>query len=224
LTRALPDKVIAPPWRLEGSGLILLLKPPRAEPDRRWYTISPCGEFVRPGLGLMMFVDYWRSEAGPYRELLFIPGRFQIGARRLWSITRILVSTPASVAGGRANWGIPKEQAEFDLDGEPGHGCRVRVSKDGQSLADFSWEPRGPSLPVSTAFLPARLHTLVQNLDGRRFQLTPKAQGRMSAARLSAVQTNTQGFPAISSDRVLFAFAVTRFQMEFPAARITSVC
>jgi len=215
-------KVIAPPWRLEGSGLILLLKPPQAELDPRWYAVSPSGEFARRGLGLMMFVDYWRSEAGPYRELLFIPGRFQMGAQRYWSITRILVSTPASVTGGRANWGIPKEQAAFDLDGQPGQACRVRVSKGGQNLADFSWEPRGPALPVSTALLPTRLHTLVQNLNGCRFQLTPKARGLISAARLSVMETNPEEFPAIGADRVLAAFAVAGFQMEVPAARITS--
>ncbi|MGB5210583.1 MAG: acetoacetate decarboxylase family protein [Gammaproteobacteria bacterium] len=216
-------RVIAAPWRLEGSGLILLLKPPRAEPDAHWYALPQSGEFAQRGFGLMMFVDYWRAEAGPYRELLFIPGRFQYGARRRWSITRILVSTPESVAGGRANWGIPKQQAEFDL-AQPSEGrSSVRVeTSDKQHLASFSWESRGPTLPVSTGLLPASLHTLIQDLDGQRFEFTPKASGGMSAARLHCIETNPALFPAISRTQVFAAFSVERFQMQFPVARITS--
>lgn len=218
---AKPAQPVPAPWRLEGSGLILLLKSPAATSDPRWHAIPDTDELARPGIGLLMFVDYWRSEVGPYRELLFIPGRFQWGERRFLSVTRILVSTGESVAGGRANWGIPKELAEFRLSGEPGGLLDLSVSQGGQPVADIAWRGKGPALPVTTAFVPAALRTLVQVLDGKQFRLAPSASGRISAARLDRLETNPALFPALDPRRVLTALSVPRFEMTFPAAHIS---
>ncbi|MGB5624038.1 MAG: acetoacetate decarboxylase family protein [Gammaproteobacteria bacterium] len=209
------------PWRLEGSGLLLLLKTSAAARDPRWHAMSGTDELARSGLGLLMFVDYQRSDAGPYRELLFIPGQFQCGQRRAWSVTRILVSSQASVAGGRANWGIPKELGKFRLSGEPGDSLELGVSQDGQPVADIAWHSRGPALPVTTAVVPKALRTLIQILDGKQFQLVPSASGRIGAARVDRLETNPALFPALDLRRVVAALSVPRFKMTFPVADIS---
>ncbi len=209
------------PWRLEGSGLVLLLKRRRGTVDPRWYAMADSGEFARPGIGLLMFVDYWHSEAGPYRELLFIPGRFRAGGRLLWSITRILVSSAQSVTGGRANWGIPKELGGFTLDHDPDGSRRLQVTQDGRSVADLAWRPRGPEVPVSTRLVPAALRTLIQRLDGRQFLLTPSARGAMGGARVERLQADPAMFPSVGPQDVLAAFAVPRFEMRFPPAEVS---
>src|SRR5262245_61022490 len=105
-------QIVPPPWRLTGSGYILLY---------RWFPrdfvavqgqVPPAlaGSF-KGGASAVMVVNYENSEVGPYRELLFIPGLFERG----FSITRTYVSSQASVDSGRANWGIPKQLAEFDV-------------------------------------------------------------------------------------------------------------
>jgi len=214
-------KPVPAPWRLEGSGLLLLLKTAAAARDPRWYAIPGTDKLARPGLGLLMFVDYQRSDAGPYRELLFIPGWFQWRQRRSWSVTRILVSSGESVAGGRANWGIPKELGEFRLSGEHGESQEIEVSQGGQPVADIAWHSRGPALPVTTALMPAALRTLIQILDGKQFQLAPSASGRISAARLDRLETNPALFPALDLRQVMAAFSVPRFKMTFPVADIS---
>lgn len=214
-------KPVPAPWRLEGSGLLLLLKTSAAACDPRWYAMPGTDELARSGLGLLMFVDYQRSDAGPYRELLFIPGRFQCGQRRSWSVTRILVSSAESVAGGRSNWGIPKQLGEFCLSGGPGDLLEIGVSQGGQPVADIAWQRKGPALPVTTALVPAALRTLIQILDGKQFQLAPSASGRIGAARLDRLETNPALFPALDSRQVLAAFSVPRFKMTFPVADIS---
>jgi len=54
------------------------------------------GQFAG-GLGTVMLVDYNTSNAGPYGELHFIPGKFKHQNKRLNSISKIYVSTLASV-------------------------------------------------------------------------------------------------------------------------------
>jgi acetoacetate decarboxylase len=56
------------------------------------------------------------SGVGPYQELLFIPGLFHIDGRYTFSISKIYVSTEASVRSGIENWAIPKELADFKID------------------------------------------------------------------------------------------------------------
>lgn len=175
-----------------------------------------------PGLSLTMFVDYRHSDAGPYRELLFIPGRFRVPAGRRWSITRIYVSTAISVQSGRANWGIPKRLGEFRVDGEPGERQRVTVSDEGRRVARLEFEPVGPRFPVSGSLLPASLRSLTQLSGDRCFEFAPKARGRIRAARLLCAESDPALFPAPGGGRMLRAFCVPEFRMEFPQARISS--
>ena len=83
-----------PPWDLTGRGYVFLFT---GAPDVRGPTTPPGSRFAG-GLGAVMLLDYTSSDVGPYRELLFVPGRYSLGGRRCYSISRIYVSTPESVA------------------------------------------------------------------------------------------------------------------------------
>jgi hypothetical protein len=106
---------------LEGDGWILLLRLPEAAARPRHMPPELQAAAARRAVDVM-FVDYADSPAGPYRELLYMPGRLTLpGGRKAWSVTRIYVSTWDSVVNGRRNWGIPKDLAEFRA---LGHGRR----------------------------------------------------------------------------------------------------
>ncbi|MCD0165179.1 hypothetical protein IHN58_05875, partial [Deinococcus sp. 12RED42] len=83
-----------PPWTLRGAGLVA----------------------VFAGRGVLMLVRYASSPVGPYDELLWAEVRGSPVGRRP-QVTRIVVSTEASVVWGRRNWGIPKELASFGWSG-----------------------------------------------------------------------------------------------------------
>jgi hypothetical protein len=215
----LPEVARAPaPWALRGDGWILLLRLPEAV--RRDPRHLPPELRDRPlsGPSVVMFVDYAESPAGPYRELLYIPGRFELGdGRRAWSVTRIYVSTWESVVNGRLNWGIPKDRADFHR--EPlGRGERLSVAVDGQAAATLELVPRGPALPFHAALLPRGLRTLVQYHAGRRFELAPGARGRTALGQVQRLASDGTLFPALAAARVLLALRAPRFTLEFPVA------
>ncbi|OBZ71563.1 hypothetical protein A0H81_08915 [Grifola frondosa] len=74
----------------------------------------------RGGMGFVMIVRYTDSPVGPYDELMMVPGDFKnpSGTQRP-RISRIFVSTLASVYNGRRNWNIPKELANFTFTSNP---------------------------------------------------------------------------------------------------------
>lgn len=171
---------------------------------------------------MIMFVDYLGSDAGPYQELLFIPGQFRVRAGRRWSITRIYVSTRISVSSGQANWGIPKRLADFRIEGKPGETQRVTVSAEGRCAASLEFEPLGFRFPVAGSLIPRPLRSLIQVSGDRCFEFAPTARGNIQAARLLRADADPELFPVPGKGRRLGAFCVPEFQMEFPRARISS--
>lgn len=228
LTRdtALPEVQRArAPWRLRGDGWILLLSlPEEARRDAR-HIPSALRACPLGGPSVVMFVDYSDSPAGPYRELLYLPGRFTLpDGRRAWSVTRIYVSTWDSVVNGRLNWGIPKDHAEFsrEPDGD-GRGERVCVQADGRRVATLALRARGPALPVHAGLLPASLSRLVQHHAGRRFEFSPGASGRAGLAAADALESDPALFPDLAAARLRLALRVPRFSLDFPVAEVSDL-
>ena len=95
-----------PPWHLTGQLFLTLFQ--LSEP------VDP----ARPaGLWGAAFVRYDEPSPLTYSELLVarpvpVPGR----RLRLASVTDIWVDSPASMAGGRELWAIPKELCDFDME------------------------------------------------------------------------------------------------------------
>ena len=209
------------PWRLTGRGFVAALRLP--DEIRRVQGGYP-PRMPAPGgpLSFVMFVDYQSSDVGPYHELLFLDGRFPFpDGRRYWSIGRIYVSSQDSVDNGRANWGIPKDLADFRVERE-NRRTRVTISRDGAPLARLAFTARGPALPVFTAPLPGPWRRLAQYRDGRTFYYTPGASGRAGLAGGLALWGDGERFPALQHGRCLGGLSIPRFRMTFPVADITA--
>ena len=168
-----------------------------------------------------MFVDYRDSPAGPYRELLYIPGRFTDQGSNAWSVTRIWVSTWASVVNGRRNWGIPKDRADFVRDKRGGEE-RITVLHERRQVARLDLAALGPAFPVGTGFVPEMLRRLVQYHGGCRYSLALRAAGRVRAARLLDAAGGEGLFPDLAAAQVLATLRVSRFAMTFPEAEMTT--
>lgn len=202
------------PWHLTGSGAILLYRFPR--PWALAHGLVPDalrGAFVG-GVGAVMLVDYSSSPVGPYCEALFIPGLFRLDGRLAFSITRIVVSSEASVLGGRANWGLPKELAAFELNGE-----RFSVRQAGGPLLEAELRGHGPYLPLVTAWSPRPL-LIAQWRDGRRFITELRGKGAVQFARLASLRADAAHFPDVSRFRPLLAVKVAGFALTFPVPEI----
>ncbi|TCD60368.1 hypothetical protein EIP91_010259 [Steccherinum ochraceum] len=124
------------------------------------------------GLCSAMFVRYTESPVGPYDELIWVPGKFDVpvGGPVASRITRIYVSTKESIYNGRRNWNIAKAQAHFDFTPNP------KAKKNGLPYSKISVaspsDPEHPffvaeitpsmttstSLPFSTLYVPLSMY------------------------------------------------------------------
>lgn len=210
------------PWDLVGRGYISVL---RFSPDSRVQdTFLPTSLLRKRGrspYGYLMFVDYQSSDAGPYHELLFIPGSFPFedGQRHL-TISRIFVSTMDSVANGRKNWGIPKELAEFDVRyGENGVDS-VKLSKDGKVFAELEFKSYPFWMPFLGKLIPKRFRTLAQHYDDKTFVYTPEASGWIKPARTMRARVDPAMFPNLGRGKPVLTVEIPRFRMIFPVSKI----
>ncbi|KAK7031012.1 hypothetical protein VNI00_013802 [Paramarasmius palmivorus] len=174
-TRSQGNIPVAPaPWLLDvAEGYIFIVPSPLASSLIPHGAFDPLEEDVLrktgvmvPDVGLIMIVRYSASPAGSYDELIYIPGRWVYkGGQDGFRITRIVVSTDASVYNGRINWNIPKHRANFDFKKE-GLATTISVSDpDGDGKPFFSAKilPTSADIPLelNTTFL-SGYTTLIQ--------------------------------------------------------------
>ena len=209
------------PWLIQGRGHVALLRQPASVLDGdRFISPALAGRRRAGRLAILMYVDYGATPAGPYRELLYIPGAYDFAGRHFWSISRIFVSTMDSVVNGRRNWGIPKDLAQFDVQDDEDRET-VTITTDGQPLARLGFRRARFVFPVTTALVPKKWRGLGQVLGDHLFLLTPEAKGRAGFGRVTELSGNAALFPALDQARVLATLDIARFQMTFPVASIT---
>jgi hypothetical protein len=201
------------PWQLRADGYALLLRPSHVADAYR-------GEAHAGPLSCAIFADYAASPVGPYRELFFIPGAAMFGRRLLPTITKIYVSTQASIDNGRANWGIPKELASFTVEHRSARLDHLTMRVDTQIAVDLTVESVGPRLPFATWMLPAPLRTLGQRLDGRTYEVKPSASGRMQWARVKHAWADAALFPELSPASIVAAIKLSKVALTFPEAEL----
>lgn len=202
------------PWTLQGEGIVLLF-----HFKKDW--VAQAGNLpaylqgkFKGGFGYVMLVDYHESPVGPYKELLFIPGKF--GEEKLQSITTIYVDSEASTANGRANWAIPKQTSDFNWQKEKGLD-RLEVSLHGKKVFQASIRSCGIPFPMSTALLPIRLR---QELAGQVLFTQPEGKGWGKLARIQDLEVDPQLFPDIRGIKPLLALKVSPFTLTFPEPSI----
>ena len=211
-----PDANFVPaPWQLRGEGFLFLYRF-----DQGWLAeheaIPPAlTERFAGGLGALMLVDYQSGTADPYRELLFMPGKFRWGQVKKHCITEIVVSTEQSVVSGRANWAIPKRQADFDWSADGSRGTRIEVREQGQETFRAAISHVPIPRPMHTALLAMPL----AQPDGDELVLTPySGRGVAWPARLESISTEGGRFPPLEQLRPLTGFRVAPFTLRFPVA------
>ena len=205
------------PWKLSGCGFVIMLRRSALEyEDGR--PLEGHGRVT-----YLLCMHYETSGVGPYREVLLIPGRSEL-LRPTYTISRILVDSGDSLESGRANWGIPKYLGELDWRQEGRHMELTTQVGDSEDVeAGFHGHAAvrtvGPSVPFNTRPIPiAFLHTL----DDKTFRIYPSASGWSSLAKVESLDMD--GFGGVRTfpkEAVISAFAVSRFSMRFPTARIT---
>ena len=214
-----PPDWTPPPWQLSGYGIVLLYRFPGWFVEQHAALAPELSSRFAGGIGAVMCLDYLRSNIGPYRELLFIPGQVRVGGRLRWTISRIYVSTAASVHNGIRNWAIPKQPATFNTAAEA---TRFRAGDRGALGFDLHVTPFGPFLPADTRWLP--LAAELAQADGNRMLVTrPGGRGAIRFARVERLLVDPAFFPDVSLLRPLAVAHVAQFELRFPAASSATI-
>ncbi len=213
------ESIYPAPWTLSGKGYILLYRFTKTFVEEN----ANLPEFLKGcfagGFGALMLVDYSTSDAGPYGELLFIPGKFKHQGKKLNTISKIYVSTMASVENGRRNWGIPKERADFTFQSTGPHTEKVSIFSGESTIAEFTLESGKLAFPVNTKLFP---FPLVQYHEGKYYYTTFQGRGTGKLAKLKGVRINPQLFPDVSGFQPVAAMKVEPFKITFPVATVAS--
>ncbi|MFP4456658.1 MAG: acetoacetate decarboxylase family protein [Clostridia bacterium] len=211
------NNIISAPWELSGRGFITLYKFDKNFLSKTNIIPKFLKERRLKGFGAIMFVEYEESPVGPYYELLFIPGKFVIGNKKLATISKIYVSTQESVDGGINNWGIPKEIADFEVHDIDKSRTSITVEKDDQLIASFVFKETFMPIPVSTNILK---YPLIQKRKDKFYLTDFKGSGKGKMAIIEEQKFNDKNFPNIENFTPIISVKVNPFNITFPKADI----
>ncbi len=158
------------PWHSKVDGVLWLH---RATPA----ATLPSQLATRAGLPITIggLISYRAGPVGPYGEIFGAPMMLR-AARLLSHVAFMAVDSSTSVAGGRANWALPKELAHFD--GDPGRPGVVTASgKDWE--VRITATPRPRRLPLTVTMQAAQIWA-----DGRVGEFSVRIRGRAQLARV----------------------------------------
>ena len=209
--------VFPAPWNLKGKGYIVLFKFSKEEIAADIFLSEFFKNNFAGGLASLMIVEYQSSNAGPYNEVLLIPGKFNYKGKKKNTISKIFVSTMASVENGIRNWAIPKEFADIKFEQESNCCEKITASVGGKEFFSASFSKYWFPFPVHTAFLP---FPLVQLMDYKAYFTKFKGKGWGCLAKLVSIKTNPAYFPNLSSKKIIAAIRVDPFRISFPEAKI----
>lgn len=204
--------IVSAPWQLKGEGIILMYSSFKSHINKtNFFLPQSLQSRFYGGLGYVMLVNYTESPVGPYKELLVIPGKFKTPYGSKQTISKIYVDSKASLNNGRANWGIPKELAQFDWDKSKNQ-AHISVKKGSKDFFKITVKNKPVKFPLTTSILPIRLY---QELNDTTYQVNPSGRGIGQLANAFIDDINPEFFPDIRGAKCL-AISVNPFWMKFP--------
>ena len=205
-------KIAPAPWSLTGDAYIMVYKFSKNFVQEYGFLADYQQDRFLGYVGTVMLVDYKTSGVGPYRELLFIPGMFTFDWKKMFSITKIYVSSQDSVYNGIENWGIPKEYADFDWQTNADGTENISVKIDGKDFFKTTIKKGFISFPITTAILPLNV---VQKLRKDLIITNPMAKGKATLASIKSIEVDRNFFPDLSKTSPLLTMNVKNFEMNF---------
>jgi Acetoacetate decarboxylase (ADC) len=171
------------PWHSSVDALLWLHPAARAA-----RAVLPPPLAARAGLPVTIggLISYRDGPVGPYGEVFGAPVMLR-GGLLLSHVPFMAVDSAASVAGGRGNWALPKELAEFD--GDPGLPGVVTARGDGWGVR-ITTTARARRLPMALAMRAAQVWA-----DGqvRTFSVTMRGRARLGCVEVEHLGTSPLG-------------------------------
>jgi hypothetical protein len=137
---------------------------------------------------------------------------FTFDWKKMFSISKIYVSSRDSVYNGIENWGIPKEYADFDWQTNADGTEDISVNIEGKEFFKTTIKKGFISFPLTTAILPLNV---VQKLRKDLIVTNPTAKGKATLAKIKSIKVDKNFFPDLSKASSLITMKVKDFEMTF---------
>ncbi len=205
------------PWHLTGNAYAMIYKFPKEFVMENGFMEDFQKSRFLGYFGTVMLVDYESSNVGKYQELLFIPGMFTFDWAKVFSISKIYVSSDESILNGRKNWGIPKEKADFEWLNEADGKTSVKVRLDNKVIFEAKFNKSFLSFPLKSNWLSFKLAQKSEN----DLMITPfNFNGKMKLSKVNKVLVDGTHFPDVSRLSPLLTIQVSNFKMNFEVPKI----
>jgi acetoacetate decarboxylase len=200
----------AGPWQLRGWG-VATVQAVDVRAARRFVPPGSTIVAIAPGrtLGGLLFVSYEFGSTLVYRELSFVAALVRVGGRIAFHLPRLYVDSAASLAGGRAIWGVPKEMANFEVATSDGKRTIVVRSGGGDVCR----------LQVAVARGGLRLAVPMPTIGTRAESFlffTGRLSARFGFVRVAVELPQDGPFAALALDRPLLAVSLNDFDLKVP--------
>ena len=139
--------------------------------------------------GGFLLARYEGDSTLQYGELLIFPALTRIGGRPGMWISHAYVDSPASLAGGRRMWGVPKDLATFDWSAD---GRVTLTAEDGAHLITSTFPQPRRRLPV-----PSVLASNGTTGGGDRRRFVGTGPLRIAPARIDVEIPSTSPFASL---------------------------
>jgi hypothetical protein len=208
-----PDIQITPaPWNLTGDAYIMVYKFSKEFVHENGFLADFQRDRFLGYIGTVMLVNYETSGVGAYQELLFIPGMFTFNWQKMFSISKIYVSSRDSVYNGIENWGIPKELAQFDWKTNTDDTEDISVKIGDKKFFHTNIKKGFISFPLTTSLFPLNV---AQKLRKDLFVTNPTAKGKATLASVKSIEVDRNFFPNLAKATPLITMKVKDFEMTF---------
>ncbi len=168
------------------------------------------------GLGAVLYMNYTKSEIGPYEELLFIPGKFCYRGKKNHFISKAYVSTEEAARFGRENWFIPKEKATFTKQALKNNIENISTYIENEEAACFEIKKGKIRFKLGTS---KYLSFSLMQLNGDEpVKLNYSGTVTANFAKLSSIRIRPAFFPDIAKFTPLAVFKMKNFTLRLPKA------
>jgi hypothetical protein len=169
------------------------------------------------GLGVVVYLNYTKSEIGPYKELLFIPGKFCYRGKKNHFISKAYVSTEEAVNFGCDKWFIPKEKATFSE--EPLENRMENISTYVNKEEIMSFEIKTGKIRFKLGTGKHLSFSLMQLNENEPVKLNYSGTVTANFAKLVSIKIRPAFFPDIAKFTPLAVFKMRSFILRLPKAK-----
>jgi hypothetical protein len=208
---------VQPPWILRGDAFLAVTASPAELNLADGGIASELRGIYNNLFNAVVIADYRESPIGPFRELLYIPGRFRFGLDdERMSITRGYANTEVARLNRRAYWGVRSRLATISRTTGGDNSDVFAIGE--RPFARFGFETFGPDIALNGHTIPEAFRAFAQLEGDRRLLYTLAITGTMRAARFEPQMLDASMFPDMAKREFLLGLKISNFLAEFPLA------